>query len=816
MMLEIFHDLRSCFRSLRRRPAYAAVSVTILALGLAASTTLFTNVNAFLQRIPGVADAGRMVHVNSLDEDGTEDGLSFPDYLDLAAGEGTFEGLAATGLFGGNLRDDRGTYWLWARIVSGNFFSVLGVEMSAGRGFTSAADDPGAVGVCVLSHDFWQRRYGGEDVVGRVVYIDGRPFTITGVAAPQFRTVYAGYHPELWFPFSQFRALRPDRWQGQFGRRDRTSVGAFGRLRPGIDLAAAQAHLKRMASHLDREYPLSDGPRRLRMVPAMRFIQPAREANLPNAWLMLAAAGVLLLVACANVANVLYSVALGRRREVALRATLGASPGRIVRLLLIENLVLGLAAGALGLCLVRPACRWLESFYAPPSVLGAWDAPELMLDLRVFGFALALSITAGLVAGLLPALGASRRDLVTVLKGHGDAAPGRRRLRARDLLVSFQVALSVVLLVIAGLVLRTFQRAQQVDPGFKTDHLLTATLSIRSKQLPVEVGKRFFQQLADRIGTEPGVRVAAVTRSAPFSVNQISTRLGIEGRSEPERISITSVGKGYLDALGLELRRGRRLDDRDTASAGGAVMISEALAHRFFPGLEPLGRRLTLPADAGEPERSFEIVGVVADARIAAVLQEPEPLVYFSFLQYGFRSGGSLLVRTEIDPAALIPALGRQLHEIDPDLAVINVQSYTEILRGELADQRSRAELFSALAVLGLALAAAGAWSVLNLAVTRRRRELGIRMALGARADDIVALVIRRGLLSVSLGLGIGLAAALAAGRLVESLLYGVEATDLPSFAVGAATLLVVTIVACYLPARRAAAIDPLETLRRE
>ncbi len=814
-MLEISHDLRSCFRSLRRRPAYAAVSVMILALGLAASTTLFTNVNAFLQRIPGTADAGRLVHVNRLDEDGTPQGLSFPDYLDLAAGDDAFEGLAAAGLFGGNLRDDRGTYWLWARIVSGNFFSVLGVDMSAGRGFTSAADDPGAEGVCVLSHDFWQRRYGGEDVVGRVVYIDGRPFTITGVAAPQFRTVWAGYHPELWFPFSQFRALRPDRWEGQFARRDRTSVGAFGRLRPGIGLAAAQAEVKRMASHLDREYP-GDDPRYLSMAPAMRFSQNAREANLPNAWLMLAAAGVLLLVACANVANVLYSVALGRRREVALRATLGASPGRIVRLLLIENLVLGLAAGALGLLLVRPACRWLESFFAPPSVLGAWDAPELMLDLRVFGFALALSLAAGLVAGLLPALGASRRDLVTVLKGHGDAAAPGRRLSARDLLVSFQVALSVVLLVIAGLVLRTFQQARQVDPGFATDHLLTATLSIRSKQLPVAAGKRFFQQLADRIGSEPGVRVAAVTRSAPFSVNQISTLVGIEGRSEPERVFMTSVGKGYLDALGLELRRGRPLDDRDTASAAAAVMINEALARRFFPGLEPLGRRLTLAADGGEPERRFEIVGVVADARFTGVLQEPEPLVYFSFLQYGFRSGGSLVVRTEIDPKAQIPALRRQLRELDPDLAMINVQTYTEILRGELSDQRARAELFAALAGLGLALAAAGVWSVLNLAVTRRRRELGIRMALGARADDIAVLVIRRGLLSVSLGLGLGLVAALAAGRLVGSLLYGVEATDLPSFTVGAATLLAVTIAACYLPARRAAAIDPLETLRRE
>jgi len=815
-VLEIFHDLRSCFRSLRRRPAYAAVSVTILALGLAASTTLFTNVNAFLQRIPGVADAGRLVRVESLGEDGAVRGLSFPDYLDLAAGDESFEGLAAAGLFGGNLRDDHGTSWIWARIVSGNFFSVLGVDMSAGPGFTAAADDPGAVGVCVVSHEFWQRRYGGEDVVGRVVYIDGRPFTITGVAAPQFRTVYAGFHPELWFPYSQFRALRPDRWQAQFGRRDRTSVGAFGRLRPGIDLAAAQAHLTRMAALLDREYPGAE-PRRLRVVPAMRFIQRAREAHLPNAWLMLAAAGVLLLVACANVANILFSIALGRRREVALRATLGAGPGRIVRLLLIENLVLGLAAGALGLCLVPPACRWLESFSAPPGVFGVWDAPELMLDFRVFGFALALSIVAGLVAGLLPALGASRRDLVSVLKGHGDAVSGRHRLSARDLLVSFQVALSVVLLVIAGLVLRTFQRAREVDPGFETDHLLTAVVNIRSKQLPDEVGKRFFQQLADRIGTQPGVRVAAVTRTAPFAENQKWTLLGIEGRREPESISFNSVGKGYLDALGVELRRGRPLDDRDTASSAGAVMINEALARRFFPGIEPLGRRLTVPADAGEPERRFEIVGVVADARFIGVLWEPEPLVYFSFLQYGFRSsGGSLVVRSEIDPAAVVPALRRQLQELDPDLALINVQSYPEILRGELADQRSRAELFTALAVIGLTLAAVGLWSVLNLAVSRRSRELGIRMAFGARAGDIAALVIRRGLLSVSLGLGMGLAAALAAGRLVESLLYGVEATDLPSFAVGAATLVAVTIVACYLPARRAAAIDPLESLRRE
>ncbi|MCP4662006.1 MAG: FtsX-like permease family protein [bacterium] len=826
-MFEIVHDLHSCVRSLRRQPFTTLVAVSILALGLAGSVAVVTYVNGFYQPFPGV-DADRLVQLYGVEEDEPYTAISFPDYLDYAAAsKRAFAGdlAAAQQFFAASVRHPTMTEVIFGQAVSGNYFSVLDVDMRLGRGFLSSDDRREAPPAVVLSHSYWRRRFGGdEEVVGRTLYLNGKPFTMVGVAAPEFLGSTAGLRPDIWLPFEVFR-LTYTTTSAVAEDRDRPLVLVYGRLRRGLRVQQAQAELEGLAAGLDQTYPRSQGKtRRLRLAAATWVDPDSRLAEMPTAHLMLAAGGVLLLLACANVANLLLSVAAGRRREMALRATLGASPRRLLRQILTENLVLAVAAGGLALLLAGPAASRLGSYFAHPSVWGDEAPRAATIDLRVFAFTLAVSIVVGLVAGALPALRASRRNLVTALKASGEASPdgpgrrlwGRRLPGARDLLVSAQVALSVVLLVVAGLVLRTLDHAAHLDPGFAVDQLVASIITVSSKKgLESEDRPGYYRELVDRLAAEPWVRAATVADSAPFGYFG-SRELRFEGHDEPAGLTLAKVVPGYFETVGLEVLQGRSFLATDTAESPGVALVNASLARRFFADQEPVGRRLWWPGEDGQADRSFEIVGVVRDTRSRDFLAEPEPLVYFSYPQHYYRPGNALLVATTIDPAATLPMLERWLREFDPEIALLNALPYTEVIRGALHTQRMNAALFSVVALLGLALAAAGIFSVMSLAVSRRTREIGIRMAVGAQPSNIARLVIVRALGAVGLGLGLGLAVAWAVTRLVRSLLYGVEATDPLTFTAGTAVLVAAAGLATYLPTRRAVAVDPSTSLRCE
>ncbi len=818
----MLHDLKFALRGLRRRPVYAIVAVSILAVGLSASIAVFTYVNGFYQPFPGV-NADGLVRLFGVEDESPYADISYLDFLDYAAADGALAGIAASQpYYAASVRQEAFTEVAFLEAVSGEYFSVLEAEMGIGRGLGADDDRAGAVPVAVLSHSWWQRSFNGDpDVIGRTIYLNFRPYTVVGVASSAFLGSPADYRPDVWIPLAPF-ADRYTSWARAAENRDIPLVRVYGRLQDGAGREQALAELQAVAAGLDETYPRLESSRRLR-IDAATWIDPrSRLAETPTVRMMTAAAGGLLLLVCANVANLLLSVAAGRQRELALQASLGASPARLLRQALAENVVLATCAGVLALLLASPLSARLGSYFARPSVWGANVSRVATVDLRVVAFAFCISLATGLLAGILPALWASRRDLVATIKtgsegssGAGGRLWGRRGPSSHDLLVSAQVALSVVLLVVAGLVLRTLASASSIDPGFSYESLLTSHISTSSTTLEVEERERFFREVAERISEEPWVRVATVVDNAILSP-QVSSQFEIEGRSDPVALNASRVIPGFFEALGVEVQRGRTFTVNDTRDSVDVAIVNETLARRFFPEQEAVGRRLRWPLSEDAEVRSFEIVGVVRDIRSGDFLAEPDAMVYFAYPQHAYPTGSALIVSAIGDPTASIARLSRWLREFEPHLAIVNVLPYSEVVRGFLYTQRMNAEMFSALAILGLGLAAVGIFSVMSLAVSRRTREIGIRMAVGAQRADINRMMLGRALIPVALGLALGLVGALAATGLVQSLLYGVEPTDPASLISGVAVLVVAALLAAYLPARRATMIDPVSALRRE
>jgi putative ABC transport system permease protein len=507
---------------------------------------------------------------------------------------------------------------------------------------------------------------------------------------------------------------------------------------------------------------------------------------------------------------------------MSMRAALGASSGRLVRQVLIENIVISGLAGVVALAVAGPASARLGAYFARPSVWGADVAREATVDLRVVAFALVIAVITGVIAGLLPAIRASRWDLLSTLRADAESSVGgpsriwgRRLPGVRDMLVSAQVGLSVVLLVVAGLVLRTLVTAGSLDPGFSYDRLVVTHISTSSTDMEVGDRDRFFRELAERLTDEPWVRSATVA-DFPLLSPHSSAELLLDGQSDPAPLVYSKVIPGFFEALGIEVLEGRSFERLDTMDSRDVAMVNEKLARHFFPGRNPVGRRLWWPDAEGGADRMFEIVGVVRDTKTQDFFAEPPPTVYFSYPQHSYPSGSALMVSTSVDPATSVPHLYRWLRDFEPHLAIVNVVTYTDVVRGFLYTHRMNAELFSLLAFLGLALSAVGIFSVVSLAVSRRTREIGVRMALGAKRGDIGRLIIGRAFTSVVLGLVLGLAVSFALAGLVRSLLYGVEPTDPFTLAGGAGILVVAALSAAYLPARRAATIDPMKALRHE
>jgi len=815
-------DLRSALRQVARRKGLTLLAVATLALGLSTSTAVFTYVNAYAQPLPGAKVRGLHQVYLSRRED-PYGALSYPDFVDLSRLTG--DGFATAGLslsqFAASARHEDLTEVVFGRGVTGTFFDVVGVKIALGRGLLPEDDHPGAPRAAVISYAYWVRRYASDpEVLGRTILLNNEPYTIVGVAGRDFLGSSAAFRPQLWLPFEQYMRVYWARSDARVNR-ETPSVWPLVRLADGRAALEAREALDALARGLDQEVPLRQRERAFVLRPATWISPNARRAEASTARIMMLAAACLLLLACANVANLVLSAGARRQREMALRSAMGASRGRLVRQLLAESLILASLAGALALIAAQPAASRISSYFARPSVWGANVPREIVVDPHVMLFALITAVATGIATGLVPALRSANRNPAAALNTGGTWGSAARARFAgripgtRDLLVSAQVALTVVLLFVAGLVLRTLDAARRVDPGFNVERTLASYVSTSSMGVPVSERHRFFEELIGRFEALPWVVEATVAENAPLSPHP-TQELRVEGATDPVRATVARVWPGYFDVMGMEIESGRAILRTDSVASTGIVVVNQSLARAMDPVGDVVGRLLWWPGADGEPDRGYEVVGVVANARQTSFLDAPEPVAYFSLPQHYSAPGNAFLVKVTGDPATAVDLVERELRAVDRRIAIVNILPYAQVVRGFLYTQRMNAELFGVIAVLGLILAAAGVFGIVTLAVARGRREIGIRVALGASRPSVVGLVVSTVSGPLTLGLALGLLGALVATRWVESLLWGVAPTDPVALGTGAAVLLAVLALAIVLPVHRALSYDPVASLRAE
>jgi predicted permease len=796
-------DLRYGLRLLRRSPGFAIVAIATLALGIGANTAIFSTVDAILIRPLPFADPDRLVMVW---EDATAAG--FPrntpapgSYHDWVRMNQSFTGMAATRGASANITADGVPEQVVGRAVTPSFFSVLGVTPIAGRTFTDEEDRSNAQ-VVLISYGLWQRRYGGDRaIVGKTMLMNGRRFEVIGIMPRDF--VFRNRDVDYWVPTSfspEAAAVRTSHF-----------LNVVARLAPGVGFAKANDDMRRVDEEQRRLYPQPGRHVRSVLVPIKEDLLGTTGVQLA---ILMSAAAAVLLIACANLASLLLSRAVGRRGELAVRAALGASRGRLVRQMVVEASTFSLAGGALGLMLAPAAV----SVMAQLTPRGFPMQTSSVLDLRLLAFALALSVATGLLVSVVPALqaaGASLRDAIH--QGARSSVGGRGRL-TRDALVVVQVAAALVLLVGAGLMLRTLANLRAIDLGFRPDHLLTLRTTLPQAKYDDGIKRlAFYDRVVAEARALPGVEAAAYGSTLPFQSIGNTNAFGIEGRAlaaDDPGDALFRVGTSdYLRTLGVTLMHGRLLDERDGREAPRAVVVNETLARTYWSGAEALGHRIWL-SDASEGY--FTIVGIVRDVRERGYQLAMKPGVYVTSAQRLRNAAEYLIVRTQGPPEEAAEPLRRIIARVDPEQPVSAVRTMNEIVDVDVADRHQQMILLGAFAGLALLLASIGLYGVLSYAVTQRSRELGLRIALGASSGSVMRLVVARGLALTGLGLAIGLALAWAATRTMQTLLYGVSAGDPRTFAAGVALLTTIAFVASYLPARRASRVDPMAVLRAD
>ncbi len=818
--LETFwRDVRFGGRLLRKRPGFTAVAILTLALGMGANTAIFSVVNAVLLRPLAYDEPGDLVTI--LDEGRSP--VAPANFLDLRANTRSFTQLAAAESWGGTLTTTDTPEVLSGLRMGEDLFQMLGVPPLLGRTLQPEDFRPGKDHVVVLGHKLWQRTFGGDPgVIGRTIVLTGESYTVVGVMPPQF------HFPPFWSTRAEMWA--PLELSARATNRDASSLRIFGRLRPGVNREQAQAEIALINNQLASAYPESNTGLDLRVDPLTEKV----VGDVRPALLVLAAAVVfVLMIACANVACLLLVRAQARQQETAMRMALGASRGRIVRQLLAESFVLVFCSAIVGLLVSVVGVEWLTSMLAGES--GNFSVRFVRLDeVRIDGAALAFTFGTALVTsvifGLAPALTASKPDLQKTLRDHGrGASTGGRRLR--EILVVGEIALALVLMIGAGLLMSSFLELRSVDPGFEPSNLLTATVSLAAA--PQYVGpsrETFYRDLLDRIRALPGVETASAINHLPLAGDMWGTTLTIDGRPLPPpgrelRATFRVSRPDYFRAMGVALRAGRDFDDRDAAGAPGVVVINEAFARRHFADADPIGQRLTLDdvRDAEHPPVWRTVVGVVKDVKQGSWADTPSAEIYLPFAQSAFYEGTAghltgmtLVIRTRVAPLGVAASVREQLRAIDRGIPISNVTSMDQVVADALWQPRFNLQLIGLFAALALVLAALGLYGVMSYSVMQRTPEVGLRLALGARPRGVLMLVVGQGLRLAAIGLVLGALAAFGLARLMSSMLFNVRASDPVTFAAVAAVLLVVAVVACWIPARRASKVDPLVAIRYE
>ena len=807
-MTSLLHDLRYAVRTLLKDRAFTAVAVLTLAFALGANSAIFSVVNAILLRPLPFPAPDQVVAVTTRSAlTGEPSGaISYPNFADLGAQWKTFDAVGVMLPTASFVWESGEAERVSGALMTHGMFRVLGTKPELGRTFGAAEDRDGAPLTIVISHSLWKRAFNGDpNIVGRSARFGSaqKVFQIIGVMPESFTFPFGSERADYWMPHGVM--TKPS----QLTQRENVSYLAFARLRAGVPLAAAQADAEVISRRIEAANPREAAGLRFVLQPMQSLlVRDVRRAL----YLLLGAVAVVLLIGCANVANLLLARAAARRREISIRAAVGASRGRIVRQLLVESVVLALLAGVLGVLLAAWGIDLLKAI-APR------DIPRIdtvSLDLPVLGFTLALSFVTGIVFGLAPALSASKADLNETLKeGTRGSTEGRGRNRMRNLLVTATIALSLVLLVGAGLLLRSFIRVTGVDPGFDYHDAVAIDLSIRAGISGPDAVGAAARHLADAMRAVPGVESVSATDTLPLGGNELVYTFRIAGRrpfaaGRAPSVTTSVVMPGYFHTLRIPVRRGREFTARDGKQAPPVMLVNEEFARRYFAGEEVLGRRIAVEDEASSPER--EIVGVVADVHFKDLAEDVEPMFFVPYDQSPIRY--LTYVARGRNAAALMPALRMAIRRADPNQPLLYIRTIEEVRRDTLARRQAILILLGMLSGLALILAGVGIYSLMSYTVTQRTSEIGIRMALGADVGDVLRLVVGNALRLVGIGIGVGVVVALIATRVMGSLLYGVAATDPLTFAAICILLAGVALLASWLPARRAARVDPLVAIR--
>lgn len=815
-MRNVVSDLRLGLRVLLRNPAFSVTAVLLLALGIGANTAIFSVVNAVLLRPLPYENSSRIMQIWHVPPGKSFPGLTLfavspANYLDWQSENHSFEAMAAYGGGRFNVGSKERPVAIQGAPVGADFFSVLRVHPVLGRSFSPDDDRPGQGHVVILGNTLWRDHFGGDPgIVGQNIILNGQSYNVIGVMPPKFK--FPSW-AQLWVPLAWTNETRAVRGNHNYA--------VIGRLKPGVDIGAAKAELSAISTRLEQLYPEDDKGWGATMRPLREeMVGDVRPALL----VLLGAVAFVLLIACANVANLVLGKILARKKEIAVRMALGASRMAVLRQILAETLLLSLAGGVLGLVLARFGTALIVKFLADRLPGSA----EITLDAPVLAFTVVLSLFAGILAGLLPTVRFTKTDVNEALKqGQSRGTSDSGGSRTRGLLVVCEVALSLLLLIGAGLMLRTLSQLSSVQPGFDPNHVLTLTIPVHEKKFVTPAAQiSFFERVLQQVRATPGVEAAGLIDNLPIDNGGSHQPVSIEGQpvlpmaDQPE-VDVRLISPGYMRTLRVPLLRGRDLSDADVTSRTPVVLISESMAKRFWPNEDALGKHLTLTF---YPNAAREVVGIVGDVKLDSLDEtRPVAIVYWPLDQIvappseAWRSFGmSLAVRSSGNPMSVVSGVSSAVHQVDPESPVVDVISMNDLVSNSLTPQRSNLFLLATFAGLALVLTAAGIYSVLSYTVRRRVREIGIRMALGASQSDVLGMVVVDGMKPILVGVAIGFAAALALGRVVSSLLYSVHATDPLTFAMVALLLVTVGLLATVVPAYRATRVEPIRTLREE
>lgn len=812
-MKNLLQDIRYGLRKMFKSPGLVIVVSLSIGLGSGLNITIFSLINSILlQPLPVITQQEQLVELYTSSAGLRFGAVSYPDYADYRDGNQVFSELIAQRVTPVSMSNGGNNQIVAGIIVSGNYFTALGVTPMLGRAFSPEEDrTPNSHPVAVISYSMWQRAFGGDtQIVGKNIIVNSQSFNIIGVAPKDFIGTAVGLAPDIWFPLMMQARVLPG--SDRLTDRGARWLNVIGRLKSGVSREQAEAGMQPIVNRLAQDYANTNKGTSPTIVPLGEGSVGIKKNLSGVLMLLMAVVFLVLLIACFNVANLMLARALARHKEIGLRQAIGATRGRLIQQLLTESVLFSLLGGVVGLLVAFVTTRLLLNLVPPTPIPVSFD---VSLSNSVFVFALIVSVLTGIIFGLVPALQTTKVNLLPALRDDGSGQQGYKKSRLRNLLVIGQVTISLVLLICAGLFLRSLQNAQNSNPGFEPEKLLAISTDVGLQGYDQESGLRYYQQLAERLNKLPGVETGSLGYVVPLSGGgQQQIAVQIPGYEPPPdtilAIDYNTVGANFFQVMSIPLLQGRDFSDFDTKESAGVCIINEAMARRFWPDGNAIDQQLSITRN----KTPLKIIGIVKNSRYYSLKEEPKPYLYLPFLQ-NYQSRMTVFAKTSSDAASLLPIVRSEVESLDKNMPA-RVLTMRDVLSFILVPQKLAAILLSIFSLLALALATVGLYAVMAYSVSKRTREIGIRMALGAQRGDVLKLILRQGMLLTLIGLVVGLAASVALTRFFAGLLYGISPTDFATFAAITILQVVVALIASYIPARRATKVDPLRALKYE